>query len=74
MHQVIELPQMEVTNLVLQQAWDPTCEQWTKAQISPEHLVRSVRRRPWQRVGPGHSRSCSLLSLRRGYHSEASPL
>jgi len=72
MHQVIELPplQMEVTRLVLQQAWGPICDQRTKAQVPPEHLARSIRRRPWQRVGPGHSRSCSLSSLRRGYHIE----
>ena len=40
-HQVIELPPlaMEVTHLVLQQAWCRQCAQWTKAQVPPEHTA-----------------------------------
>jgi transposase len=40
-HQVLELPaiQMDVTHVVLQQAWCPLCQQWTKAQRPAEHAT-----------------------------------
>ena len=40
-HQVIELPaiQMDITHVVLHEAWCPVCAQWTKAPIPPEHTA-----------------------------------
>lgn len=40
-HQVIELPalQMDVTHVVLHEAWCPVGAQWTKAQLPSEHTT-----------------------------------
>lgn len=40
-HQVLEFPalQMDVIHFVLQQAWCPLCQQWTKAQVPAEHAT-----------------------------------